>query len=148
MQLVVVSVIGFVLAAAPIFVAMTDYAPKGPVRSLRDDPQLAGKVPLQLKKASIDEILNALHAATGLNFAAENRLEGSLGEIQTRNARAWAIMEWVAQNQASPARWERMDGGYRLVPAARLGRVVPWLVSSGVFIVTFVGVLLSKRAGS
>jgi hypothetical protein len=47
-------------------------------------------------------------------------------------------MEWLAQRQAVPVRWDRTEDGYQLVRAARLGRYFPFVFS---------GLILTLAAG-
>jgi len=131
-------ILAYVLIAAMVSLSMWDYAPQGPVASLRNDLRLARPVPLRMENATVSEVLEQLQQATGLAFTLSERLEvnGDLGRVDTQRAQAWAVMEWLASKQAWPARWEQTGDGYRLVPAAAMGMVFPWVVS-GVILAGF-----------
>ncbi len=91
-----------------------------------------------MEYASVPAVLHRLGKATGLAFTISERLQGlgELGRVQTERAQAWAVTEWLASKHSRPARWERTAGGYRLVPAAPLGLVFPWVVG-GVILAGF-----------
>lgn len=136
----------YVLVAIPALINMLAYTPRGQMRLLRNDPALAARLNVQLKGATTQQLLDQLHSATGLQFAVEDGLAQphDLGHIQTNSARAWAIMELLAQRQATPARWIKVNGGYRLVQSAPLGKYAPWLLSALVACVLAVGLIFFR----
>lgn len=136
----------YVLVAIPALTNMLAYTPRGQMRLLRNDPALAARLNVQLKGATTQQLLDQLHLATGLQFAVEDGLAQppDLGPIQTNSARAWAIMEFLADKQTEPARWEEVQGGYVLVRSAAFGRVTPWLVSGFVFVAIGVGLMIVR----
>jgi hypothetical protein len=144
-------VVVFVLSAIPVVVSMVSYAPRAPMVRLRSDPQLGVRVPIQLKHASVEQVLMRVHSATGLDFSIEETLATSLkekppdlGEITTQNARAWAVLELVAQKQPVPTRWTRVNGGYLLLRGAPFGTLLPWILSSVVLLAATIGALLVR----
>lgn len=138
--------IGYAVAAIPMLVSMVNYTPTGQMPLLRNDPQLAARMKVQLKNANAEQLLAHLHAATGLSFTAEDKLTTgrpvNFGEIYTSSARAWSIMEMLAQRQTIPARWKKVEGGYELVQSAPLGRLTPWLVSGFILFGAAIGLTL------
>jgi hypothetical protein len=120
--------LAYVTVAAPVVISVLDYAPQGPMAGLRNDLRLAKTVPLHLKNATLPEVLEKLHKATGLTFTISEALAAPvhLGEVQTEGAQAWAVLEWLAVSQPLPARWEKTADGYQLVRAAPLGVTFPW----------------------
>lgn len=140
-------ILAYVLVAAMVSVSMWDYAPQGPVASLRNDLRLAKPVPLRTEYATVSEVLKQLHQATGLHFSLSERFDEhqDLGRVETERAQAWAVLEWLASKQPRPARWEQTGDGYRLVPAAPLGLTFPWLVG-GMILATVTVVSAVVRA--
>jgi hypothetical protein len=129
------------VVAAVLLYAMLDYAPQGALYSLRKDPALAKRLRFDQSRAISEKVVEALSQATGLNIRMSSGLAGDaddLGEIRTSGVRAWAVMEWLAQRQAVPVRWDRTEDGYQLVRAARLGRYFPFVFS---------GLILTLAAG-
>jgi hypothetical protein len=108
----------------------------GKLPSLRRDPRLAVTLNLQLKNASIQQLIDQLGIATGLSFTVEQSLadrgEGlskKLGDLSTTTSKAWAIMELLVGKQAVPAHWQQVEAGYHLVPSSSFGRSTPWIAS-------------------
>jgi hypothetical protein len=142
--------LGFAYAtiAALAVVSIVHYAPTGPMPSLRNDPMLLTKVPLDLENATLPDVLEKLHKATGLTFSVSEAVEvpEDLGNVKTERAQAWAVLEWLAGKHAWPARWEPTADGYRLVRAAPLGLTFPWAFSGLVFaLVTMAAVVIRMR---
>jgi len=137
----------YVLVAIPALINMLAYTPRGQMRLLRHDPSLAARLNVQLKGATTQQLLDHLHSATGLHFSVESGLAQTpdLGQISTNSARAWAIMELLAQRQNVPARWKKTDGGYLLVRSAPFGIANPWLVSASVALGLVLILLLFSR---
>jgi len=142
--------LGFAYAtvAAMVVVSIVHYAPTGPMASLRNDQRLLKKVPLELENATLPDVLEKLHQATGLTFTVSEAVEVSpdLGNVKTERAYAWSVLEWLAGKHAWPARWEPTADGYRLVRAAPLGLTFPWAFSGLVFaLVTMAAVVIRMR---
>lgn len=130
----------FGLAAIPALVSIINYTPTGQMPSLRSDPALAARVKVQLQDATAQQLLDHLHSATGLTFSVDDRLAStwstSFGDIRMSGIPAWAIMEFLAHKQSRPARWDKIEGGYRLVSTARLDTRTPWLISGALLLAT------------
>ena len=138
----------YAFAALPALVSMVSYTPTGQMPRLRSDLELAAKVKVQLKNATPEQLLDQLRAATGLSFSVDDKLTKSwpadLSEIKTTGVPAWAFMELLAHKQSVPVRWEKTEGGYRLVRSAPLGRNTPWLISAAALALTGVYLLFSR----
>jgi hypothetical protein len=140
------------VVAGVLLYAMLDYAPQGALYSLRKDPALAKRLRLDQSRAISEKVVEALSEATGVNIVISSGLASGaddLGEVRIGRAPAWAVMEWLAQRQAVPVRWDRTEDGYQLVRAARLGRYFPF-VFSGLILTLAAGYFLAfpARTGS
>jgi uncharacterized membrane protein YphA (DoxX/SURF4 family) len=119
------------LLTTPALISMVSYAPRGPMPLLRHDAALTVKLKVRTQNVTSERLVEQLHTQTGLSFTIDERLlrqnSLNLGEIETSSSPAWSLMEFLAQKQPLPARWEKVEGGYRLVRAAPLGVTAPWV---------------------
>lgn len=144
----------YVLAAVPVLLSIVFYTPTGQMPRLRADRELATKVRIQLKDASAQQIIDQLHAGTGLAFIVDERLAqdwpATFGETKMNGVPAWAVMELLAHKQLQAVRWAKVEGGYRLEPSAPFGARTPWIVSGATLMLGgayLVFVRLRTRAG-
>jgi hypothetical protein len=142
-------IIPWMVTSGIFSVAVWDYAPAGPLHSLRNDSRLRRPVVISGTNVKPVTVLDELARSTGLSYTVTDSLSGpsgllDLGTIQTDRAFAWALMEWLVASWTSPCRWEGNSSGYTLVPAARLGKVAPWMI--GGFVV--LGLLLKWVIGN
>lgn len=144
----------YLLVGIPAALNMVYYTSTGIRHKLRQDPRLNVSLRLALTNPAMQDVLDRLQAATGLEIRMEDRLAQTqiapnLGEINAEKAHAWAIMELLADQQSVPARWKKVPGGYVLVRNAPLGGVTPWLVSGFVFVAIVAGLMIVRGyAGS
>lgn len=116
------------LAIVLISICVWNYWPTSPIQSLRKDSRLSVRIEVYLPQARPEEVVKLLNNATGLRF---DGLDASLqlGTLQSRSVRGWALMELLAARSEFPVRWSATDKGYRLVRAAPLGTVFPWVLA-------------------
>jgi hypothetical protein len=132
----------FLIAVVPLVAAVTDPVATGPLVDLREDLDLTAKVKLNTEAATPQTIAHQVSQATGKRITVSDDLAEfktqNMGSFQSGTLPAWAVMEWLAQRQAVPVRWDRTEDGYQLVRAARLGRYFPFVFS---------GLILTLAAG-
>jgi len=105
---------------------------------------------------TLDDILAALRAATGLEFVLGKNLQNhqpDMGRVLKHNVFAWEFMTSLAETDLVNGYWEKTDSGYRLTGKSRAFRLPTkqggphyalWLLF-GVLLLLNAGVLLHRR---
>ncbi len=144
---------------------------KGDPYYLRRDPKLQVRVDVRGLNPAVPALLDHLHARTGLTLALHPDLEGhrpQLGSVQLAGARAFTVMEMLAEQQMEGGHWDKVADGYQLVgrskairrapraaedkaaEAATHAAMTPWLAGSAAFFgitsLALLGVFLRRRA--
>ena len=116
---------------------------------LRMDPKLRAKVPVVGPKPQLDDLLEQLRTATELKMTLADNLtyhDPKFVELQGgHNATAWIAMGLIARTDLDDGRWEKIEGGYRLVGVSRSLRprsVSPWAWTA----IGFAAVLIAAGA--
>jgi prepilin-type N-terminal cleavage/methylation domain-containing protein len=132
----------YALLAAPALVCMVNPFPQGVIAELRSDKSLRKKVSLDLKNPDNKTLAEILGAKTGLLITLDDALDNEspkMGRVKT-SFPAWSIMEFVAQKQPYPSRWQKTESGYHLVTMAPwTSRAVPWLFSAAALGLIMIG---------
>ncbi len=122
----------FILFSVPGTTHMVYYIPAGVTHYLRQDPRLQRSINLSVRNATKQEVLQAIGKATGLDLTADGKVFDTrprVGTVELHGVPAWAAMEFLAQDQAVPARWVVRENGYELVTVVPLGNdAVPTLL--------------------
>lgn len=107
-------------------ITMGDYSTSGVVPGIRKDSRLfASVVTIQRVRPKTEEFLDLLRNATGLYLTVDSQLltrQPDYGVWDLKKIQPWAVMELLAARQKVPARWEKVDDGYVMVPAAPFGK--------------------------
>jgi uncharacterized membrane protein YphA (DoxX/SURF4 family) len=114
-----------VISGASAVVVIHRYHSETSPYALRPDMRLGVSMDLESSSASQDFVLARLAHVTGLEFKADPELSDNgvdLGEVHLSRVNAWAVMEWLRQEQPQAADWQEVDSGYLLkkAPAWRL----------------------------
>jgi hypothetical protein len=124
-------------------ITMGDYSTSGPIPSIRTDDRLSGAVAVQRVRPTAEELLALLGRATGLNLTLDERLKGrqpDYGVWDLKGVRSGTVMELLVVRQTIPARWEKRDDGYALVPAARFGKsLIFWFGGAALLALAMMG---------
>src|SRR5262249_31867323 len=106
--------------------------------SLRNDPDLRARFPVELTSPSTADILYQLQRGTGLRISVDPDLDADspeYGMIHMSSTPAWSMMEFVAQRQKAPARWQKTQGGWHLSRIATSGdRLGFWLAGAAILL--------------
>jgi hypothetical protein len=126
----VLFLIGLIAAVFAMAPALADTKPVGPegVKKpdhtyLLRDLKLHAKVTIVQDGPPLPEVLHTLSKATGLSLSVAKNLEShypALGGVTMRNAPAWMVMKLVAEKDLEDGRWEKIEGGYRLIATRSL----------------------------
>lgn len=135
----------FVFLGVPALHNMVFFEPyRGATIELRRDTKLDQLIPVDLRSPSTEEIIAQLQSKTGLVLTIEPRLQRDIpqyGRIGPTKLKAFSIMEFLAQKQSMPARWEKSESGYHLRGTVPLGnRRTPWVISACIGAVLLIGV--------
>jgi hypothetical protein len=95
---------------------------------LRADKKLQVSLRMEANHPKLSQIIAALHDATGLDIAIDERLQGhdpDFGYIQPsrHGYHAWQIMEMIAKKDLQHGYWEKTEEGYRLTGSMPLPTV-------------------------
>ncbi len=116
---------GFSVFGVLSLITMWDYSVLDATPGMRGDRQLGRVVMLQRLQPTTEDLLVFCGNAASLRLTADQRLldrQPPYGVIDLKNTQLWEVMELLARRQTVPARWEKVDGGYALVPAASYGK--------------------------
>jgi hypothetical protein len=90
--------------------------PRSDLLALPYDPRLSARLTLELQQARMEDLLGPLRQATGLEFITSGRPSSDRpvhAGISLRAVAAWSFMRELARKVGG--RWEKFDGGYRLI---------------------------------
>jgi len=137
--------------------ATDELQPRVPKDSqLREDPKLRVKM-YTTEQPTLEEILESLHAVTGLDFKVDKDLQyhrPDVGKVFMRGAPAWVFMQMLAEADLENGHWEKTETGYRLSGKSLAIRLPPkpeggadyalWL-ALGVIVLLIAGVQLHRK---
>jgi len=153
----IVSVVALGLAALGFsaFLAIYHHRPGEMEHALRRDEHLMARIDLDADPATQDRILDSLSVATGFTFSVDDGLgkrQPEFGAIRFSQLQAWAVMEYVANEQTTPSMWEKSADSYRLVPVAAWRQIpskfLVFLAGIGAVLVVYALLVTKELVGS
>lgn len=121
-------------------ITMGDYGTMGAVPQLRKDRRLHNIVTIEIRNPTTEQILDIGNKAAGVSLKLDAKLkkeQPDYGSWSVRKTRLWAVMELLVNQQVVPARWEKTDDGYAMIPAAPFGKSKVFWVSSAILLLIY-----------
>lgn len=106
-------------------ITMGNYSTAGAIPNIRRDPRLYGPMTIERVRPTTEEILALGKESSNVNLIADEKLlshQPDYGVWDLKSIRLWAVMEMLVRRQIVPARWEKVEDGYAMVPAAPFGK--------------------------
>lgn len=120
-----VLIAGFSVFGFLSLITMWSYTTLDAIPQLRKDPRLYSVITIECTNPKTEDLLAIGRKESGVDLTADERLERNqpdYGSWQVKRIRLWAAMEQLVRLQQVPARWEKNDRGYMMVPAAKFGK--------------------------